>query len=142
MVFNRFLFISDLIGCQGGSACVRYPSLFSSILIGEYSPDPFVAAGKRDSYNLIFEVLLVFFIKLIKIIKEANGFKVSYPEGDNIINKFTNKTCRVSIDIDFDCDKDAIWTLPNATEPGHAPVPSEFYNVNKDTCKVDFYSLN
>ena len=61
---------------------------------------------------------------------------MSYPEGDNIINKYTNRTCRVSIDIDFDCDPNAIWTLPNASEPGLAPGPSEFYNVDKDICKV------
>lgn len=63
---------------------------------------------------------------------------MSFPEGDNIINKFNNKTCHVSIDIDFDCDKDSVWSLPNATEPGYAPSPTEFYNVDAKTCQVNY----
>jgi hypothetical protein len=38
----------DLIGCEGSSACVRYPNqpTSSSVIVGNFTQDPFTSHGE------------------------------------------------------------------------------------------------
>jgi hypothetical protein len=57
------LFISfcqplDIINCQGSSACIRYPDK-SSILVGNYTSDPFTTLKSNISILQIFVIKFV-----------------------------------------------------------------------------------
>jgi hypothetical protein len=41
---NEFLF-KDLAGCNGASACARYPNAITSLELGEANVDPFTGFG-------------------------------------------------------------------------------------------------
>jgi hypothetical protein len=52
LVLTFFLIFLGLIGCQGASACIRYPlESGASLVVGKYTDDPFTGFGKRDFFG-------------------------------------------------------------------------------------------
>ena len=66
---------------------------------------------------------------------ESNGFTANFPPGQSIINQFSNKTCTVSIVIEFVCDKTAEWDY-EGTQPSRGPTPLSFKSISEDSCLV------
>lgn len=50
--------------------------------------------------------------------EEKDGFKADYPSGGDFPNRYTNKTCSITISTTFYCDPDADWNVTSINAPG------------------------
>jgi len=71
---------------------------------------------------------------LIFIAKE--GFEAFFDAGDTVVNMYTNRTCRVSLVVEFRCDLSATWTQPENNGPGTGPTPLAFYGITNTSCEL------
>jgi hypothetical protein len=69
---------------------------------------------------------------------DANGFKAEFINGATILNKYTNKPCQLSIEVIFDCDQGAVWSLDDndPNKPARALDPTSYNSINFFTCSV------
>ncbi len=58
--------------------------------------------------------------------------------GETVTNKYTNKTCNVTITMEFDCDSNVPWISDGIT--GIAPPPTTFSGISENNCDVCVYS--
>ena len=117
------------MSCNGVSACLRFPNQGSSLSVGDYTVDPFTLDRNRFHIHLIIRIHFFFGLQnqlLYLIAKE--GFEAKYKPGDFIVNRFTNKTCQVSIVMKFVCDLNDDWKLPEGDGQGTVPVYFFFSN--------------
>lgn len=103
----------DILGCGGASACIRYPNNpQSTLIVGNYSEDPFTAF-------------------------EKDLFSADYPNGAQIMNRFTNQSCNVDISIFFECDLGTVWPEPPTNEPGLVPSILGFASISNISCQIN-----
>ena len=82
---------------------------------------------------LIFQSILIISNKGY----EVNGFYAVFNKVIPIINKFTKKECNLTIRIEFDCNKNEAWPLPNdGTNIGKPPAPTSYKSYTNESCEV------
>lgn len=66
--------------------------------------------------------------------KDVNGFYAKFLKAEPIINKFTNKTCNLSVTIEFDCDKNSPWIRLGSVTL--TPEPTLYTPISAEHCEV------
>ena len=66
----------------------------------------------------------------------VNGFYAVFNKVKPIINKFTNQTCNLSVNIEFECNRNVPWIEDPDQQGSPAPVPTSYESYTKDNCEV------
>lgn len=66
--------------------------------------------------------------------KDVNGFYAIFNKTEPIVNKYTNKTCKLSIILEFDCNSNVPW-ISNGTI-NQSPKPTRYNAYTADSCEI------